>query len=46
MKRKPKTLSIVIPVYNEEKYIIPTLKKVLAADSLGFQKEIIVVDNE
>ncbi len=42
---KYKTLSIVIPVYNEEKYIVKTLQAVLNADSLGLTKEIIVIDD-
>lgn len=40
-----KTLSIVIPVYNEEKYIEKTIAEVLRADSLGLKKEIIIVDD-
>ncbi len=38
-------LSVIIPVYNEEKYILQTLKRVLAADSINLQKEIVVVDD-
>ena len=40
-----KKLSIVIPAYNEEKTIREIIEKVKAADSLGLEKEIIVVDN-
>lgn len=40
-----KTLSIVIPVFNEEKFIVDTLKKVSLAETPGFKKEIIVVDD-
>lgn len=40
-----KTLSIVIPVYNEEKFIEKTLRKVVAADSYKLKKEIIVIDD-
>jgi glycosyltransferase involved in cell wall biosynthesis len=40
-----KTLSIVIPVYNEEKFIEKTLIKVLKADSLKLRKEIVIVDD-
>lgn len=40
-----KKLSIVIPAYNEEKTIKEIIKRVKAADSLGLEKEIIVVDN-
>ncbi len=38
-------LSIVIPVYNEEKYISTTIERVLASDSLGLDKEVVVVDD-
>ena len=41
----PKTLSIVIPTYNEENFIEKTIEEVLKADSLGLKKEIIVVDD-
>ncbi|MFA5136522.1 MAG: glycosyltransferase family 2 protein [Patescibacteria group bacterium] len=40
-----KTLSIIIPVFNEEKLIGDTIEKVISADSLGLTKEIIVVDD-
>ena len=40
-----KTLSVVIPVYNEEKTIIDTYEAVKKADSLGFKKEIIIIDD-
>jgi|Napbiome12C3dose_1001474.scaffolds.fasta_scaffold00006_23 glycosyltransferase involved in cell wall biosynthesis len=40
-----KTLSILIPVYNEEKFIEKTLIAVCSADSLNMKKEIIVVDD-
>jgi glycosyltransferase involved in cell wall biosynthesis len=43
--RKYKTLSIVIPVYNEEKFIEKIVKKVLKAPSLGLKKEIIIIDD-
>jgi len=39
------TLSILIPVYNEEKLITATIDKVLAADSLGLTKEVVIVDD-
>lgn len=39
------TVSIVIPAYNEEKYIINCLQRVIVADTLGIPKEIIVVDD-
>ncbi len=38
-------VSIVIPVYNEEKFIEKCLDEVLAADTLSMPKEIIVVDD-
>lgn len=38
-------LSIIIPVYNEEKHIGKTIEKVLSADTSGLTKEIIVVDD-
>lgn len=39
------TLSIVIPVYNEENSITDCLEKVLAADTGSLKKEIIIVDD-
>ena len=38
-------LSIIIPVYNEERTILPTLQKVIAVIIPKFRKEIIVVDD-
>lgn len=38
-------LSIIIPVYNEEKFIAQTLEAVSKADSGGFKKEIVVIDD-
>src|ERR1044071_1300541 len=45
--RAPEKLSIVIPAYQEERYIGALLEKVLAVDlkPLGLEKEIIVVDD-
>lgn len=40
-----KTLSIVIPVYNEENYIEKTLLAVSNSDSLDLKKEIVVIDD-
>ena len=40
-----RTLSIIIPVYNEEKFIEKAIEKVIAADSCGLKKEIIVIDD-
>lgn len=39
------TLSIIIPVYNEEQFIEKTLVAVCAADSLTLKKELIIVDD-
>ena len=40
-------LSVVIPAYNEERYIATTLERVLAVDlsTVGFRREVIVVDD-
>lgn len=38
-------VSIVIPVYNEERYILPILKKVLNSNTLSAKREIIIVDD-
>lgn len=38
-------VSIIIPVFNEEALVGDVLLKVLVADTLGLQKEIIVVDD-
>jgi len=43
--KTPKSLSIVIPVYNEEKFIEKAIKKVVDANSLGLRKEIIIIDD-
>lgn len=40
-----KTLSVVIPVYNEERFIEKTLSVVCTSNSLNLQKEIIIVDD-
>lgn len=40
-----KTISIVIPVYNEEKFITETIVKVLASDTCGLKKEVIIVND-
>lgn len=42
---KYKKLSIIIPVYNEEKFIEGVIDKVLKANSFGLRKEIIIVDD-
>ena len=38
-------LSIVIPVYNEERWVAALLDRVLVADSCGLAKELVVVDD-
>jgi glycosyltransferase involved in cell wall biosynthesis len=38
-------LSVVIPVYNEEKFVSTTIKRVLEVDLGGLQREIVVVDD-
>jgi glycosyltransferase involved in cell wall biosynthesis len=40
-----KSVSIVIPIYNEAKTIEKLLDRVLKADTLGLEKEIILVDD-
>ena len=49
MKRKNKSkiesITIVIPVYNEEEFIQATIKKVINSDTLSLKKEVIIVDD-
>jgi glycosyltransferase involved in cell wall biosynthesis len=40
-----RTLSIIIPVYNEEQFITETLSRIARAKTLGLKKEIIIVDD-
>jgi glycosyltransferase involved in cell wall biosynthesis len=42
---KFKIVSIVIPVYNEENYIVGVVREALQANALGLKKEIIVVND-
>lgn len=42
---KYKVLSIIIPSYNEEQFIINTLNKVIRSNSCGLKKEIIIIDD-
>ena len=41
----PAKFSIVIPVYNEEAFIIRTIEKVIASQTLNLHKEIIIVND-
>jgi dolichol-phosphate mannosyltransferase len=45
MKRKFKSVSIVVPVYNEQKTILKILERVRKSNTLGLVKEIIVVND-
>jgi dolichol-phosphate mannosyltransferase len=47
IKRDGRVLSVVIPAYNEERFIGPLLDRIEAVDlgALGFDKEVIVVDD-
>lgn len=40
-----KTLSIIIPVFNEEKFIQKAIRGVVKSDTLGLNKEIIIVND-
>jgi glycosyltransferase involved in cell wall biosynthesis len=40
-----KTLSVIVPVYNEEGTIEEIIARVLSVDIVGFEKEIIIVDD-
>lgn len=42
---KHKKISIIIPVYNEEKTILNVIKNVKASNTLGLKKELIIVDD-
>lgn len=39
MQKQQNIISIIIPVYNEEKYITQTLDKVIVSNTLYFEKE-------
>ena len=43
--KPPVLLSVVIPVYNELRWIDELLRRVLASDRLGCELEIVVVDD-
>jgi len=40
-----KKISIIIPVYNEDKYISKVLQRVIKANTLGLVKEIIIIND-
>lgn len=40
-----KTVSIIIPVFNEKEYIKKIVKRVFSANTLGLNKEVIIVDD-
>jgi glycosyltransferase involved in cell wall biosynthesis len=42
---KQRTISIVIPLYNEEAYIETVIERVAKSDTLGMKKEIVVVND-
>lgn len=41
----PVKLSVVIPCYNESKTIVELVSRVLAADALGLERELILIDD-
>lgn len=43
--KKAHVVSIIIPVYNEQKTIAKIVQRVLASDTLGLHKDIIIVDD-
>jgi glycosyltransferase involved in cell wall biosynthesis len=45
LKTKKPTLSIIVPVFNENKTLLPLLEKVQSVKLRGLQKQIIVVDD-
>ncbi len=42
---KPKSITIIVPVYNEEKFIADIIDRIYHSDTLELKKEIIVVDD-
>ncbi len=38
-------LSIIVPIFNEEKTIAPTLKRIFKQNFPGWEKEVVVVDD-
>ncbi len=45
MPTRLKTLSIILPLFNEEKFVYSCLKEVIRADSLGLTKELIIIND-
>jgi len=43
--QKPRSLSIIVPVFNEEKTLLPLLQKVQKVKLLGLKKQIILVND-
>jgi glycosyltransferase involved in cell wall biosynthesis len=42
---RPSSLSVLVPVYNEEQWVYEILRRVADADVCGLKKEVIVVDD-
>ncbi len=42
---KYRKISIIIPVYNEQKFVRKTLDRVISADSCGLTKEILIIND-
>ena len=42
---KYKKISIIIPVYNEERFIKKIISKVVKANTLNIKKEIIIIND-
>jgi len=38
-------ISIIVPFYNEENYIGNAIDRIISSDTLGFKKEVILVDD-
>ena len=45
MRKKPPTLSVIVPVFNENKTLLLLLEKVQSVKLKGLQKQIVVVDD-
>lgn len=44
-EKKPRMLSIIVPVYNEEKTLLPLLRKVQSVKLFGLKKQILIVND-